>query len=669
MEFFYFKKDVEAAFIKMMEAGKLFIVNVDNDLLWMGYLLSFPEGEERQSHNCNACKSFIRHMGKAVSIDPVTYEIKTFWDDVHTPGYEKTAADLAKLVKEAAICNIFMQDMNEFHGCDNNIQRLPDGSTRQWHHLYVNLPATYRFNERTSRFSSLSAFKGDVVARRGVFMRSLTELKTEAVETVIDLIEDNNLYRGSEFLKSLQEFLKVKKSVEGIANLENYCWLHYDNPIAKIRNTAMGTLLINLSDGMDLERAVKAYENIMAPTNYKRPNALITKKQIADAQKKVEELGLVDALPRRHAQVEDISVNDVLFVNRDTAKKMIGGSMLDMLSADKPVNPKEFTKATEVTIEQFLKDILPGSTNVEALVENNHIPNFVTLTAPVNKDAGNLFKWNNNFAWVYNGSVADSFKEKVKAAGGNVEGFMRCSLHWFNYDDLDVHVTEPNGHEIYYANRRSYTTGGTLDVDMNAGSGKTRDAVENIVWTDRSRLAPGRYTVFVNQFNKRESIDVGFEFEIEVDGELHKFAYDKIVKGNVTVAYIDVSHNGIITVSPVLPSNASYKSKTEWSIDTMKFQKVSCIMLSPNHWEGNNVGNKHYFFMLDGCKNPDPVRGFFNEYLRADLEKDHRRVFEALASKAKTEYSDNQLSGLGFSSTQRNELVVKVDNKTFKIKF
>lgn len=46
-----------------------------------------------------------------------------------------------------------------------------------------------------------------------------------------------------------------------------------------------------------------------------------------------------------------------------------------------------------------------------------------------------------------NGSVADSFKEKVKAAGGNVDGFMRCSLHWFNYDDLDLHVTEPGGRE------------------------------------------------------------------------------------------------------------------------------------------------------------------------------------------------------------------------------
>lgn len=55
-----------------------------------------------------------------------------------------------------------------------------------------------------------------------------------------------------------------------------------------------------------VEKAVKSYENIMAPSNYKRPTALITKKQIEAAQKKVEELGLTDALPRRHARVEDI---------------------------------------------------------------------------------------------------------------------------------------------------------------------------------------------------------------------------------------------------------------------------------------------------------------------------------------------------------------------------
>lgn len=171
---------------------------------------------------------------------------------------------------------------------------------------------------------------------------------------------------------------------------------------------------------------------------------------------------------------------------------------------------------------------------------------------------------------------------------------------------------------------------------------------------------------------KREHIDFGFEVEIEINGELHKFNYDKMVSDReyIAVAIIKVDSIGNITLSPVIAEGAtSYKSMNEWGIDTMRFQTVSCIMYSPNYWEGNEIGNKHLFFMIDGCKNPDPVRGFFNEYLRPDLEKDHKRVFEAIGSRAKAEYNDNQLSGLGFSSTSHDEVVVKVDNKPFKIKF
>ena len=42
MEFKNFKKDVEAAFNNMI-AEILFVANVDKDLLWMGYLLSFED--------------------------------------------------------------------------------------------------------------------------------------------------------------------------------------------------------------------------------------------------------------------------------------------------------------------------------------------------------------------------------------------------------------------------------------------------------------------------------------------------------------------------------------------------------------------------------------------------------------------------------------------------
>lgn len=74
----------------------------------------------------------------------------------------------------------------------------------------------------------------------------------------------------------------------------------------------------------------------------------------------------------------------------------------------------------------------------------------MTLTAPSNKDAKNLFKWPNNFAWTYNGDLADSsIKDKVQAAGGKVNGYLRCSLAWYNGDDLDIHIIQPRDNGFY----------------------------------------------------------------------------------------------------------------------------------------------------------------------------------------------------------------------------
>jgi hypothetical protein len=94
---------------------------------------------------------------------------------------------------------------------------------------------------------------------------------------------------------------------------------------------------------------------------------------------------------------------------------------------------------------------------------------------------------------------------------------------------------------------------------------------------------------------------------------------------------------------------------------------------SPNYWdEQNGIGNKHYMFMLKGCVNPELPNAWFNEYLTSDLYPAHRKVMEALGSKAHVLETNDQLSGIGFSSTLRNELVVKVKGATerlLKIKF
>ena len=82
-------------------------------------------------------------------------------------------------------------------------------------------------------------------------------------------------------------------------------------------------------------------------------------------------------------------------------------------------------------------------------------------------------------------------------------------------------------------------------------------------------------------------------------------------------------------------------------------------MHSPNHWDGNQDGNKHWFFILDGCKNDLPTRGIYNEFLRGDLTE-HRKVFEVLGDKTKCPVVDEQLSGIGFSSTRNDVATIAV---------
>ncbi len=163
----------------------------------------------------------------------------------------------------------------------------------------------------------------------------------------------------------------------------------------------------------------------------------------------------------------------------------------------------------------------------------------------------------------------------------------------------------------------------------------------------------------------------GFTAELEYEGTLHSFAYNKELKHyeKVTVATINFSKaNGIKFLSSLPATTAS---KEVWGITTSNFHKVQMVMNSPNHWDGNETGNKHYFFMLENCGNPDSSRGFFNEFLKEDLTE-HRKVFEILGSKMQTGESDEQLSGLGFSSTKRSHVFCKVTGsftRTIKILF
>jgi hypothetical protein len=645
------KKQVRDNFDKLSK-NPLFYVDIDRDEIFQQYLNGFEE-ETKQSHNCNSCKSFLRQYAGVVAI--IDNKRVSIWDNiVAEPEYQKSVENLANYIHSLPITNVFL---NEFAKCgtDSNLDKVRGV---QWNHFYFELPSKF-VNSR-----DIDAVRGRKRTNKETLMRSLEELTINTTETILDLIAQNSLYRGKEFESGLKNFLSLQKEYQTIDDKENYCWLkstELPESACNIRGTAIGTLLVDLSeDKMDLDGCVTKFERLVAPSNYKRPTALVTPKMVEQAKEKLTELGLLGSLERRYANETDLSVENILHTENSSVVTDVFGE----IAKDTLVNPKTFSKVDEVTIEDFIKKVLPTSKSIEVLVENSHLPNFVSLLTSCEKETPSLFKWDNNFSWNYTGGITDSVKERVKQAGGNVDGELRISLSWSNHDDLDLHVIQPNGSLIYYGDKQ-----GKLDVDMNAGGmNLTNEPVENVIFTENP--LEGKYVVKVNNFCRRVSNNKGYEVQIECRGEVYDFEFEKSPSDGATQTIVEFNYsrtNGVTFKSKV---KSQIVSKEKWGIKTNQFVKVKKVMLSPNHWD-KPTGNKHYMFFIENCVSDEDARPFFNEFLKSEFDE-NRKVFEIMGSKIKVEKTNNQLSGIAFSETQKNHLLVRVDGnfkRVIKINF
>lgn len=657
MSFQKFANAVKAQLDLMVKKsdGKLLRVDLSKDDLWDSYMNAFPEGtnpihKERREYDCNTCKQFIRNMANAVILDKG--EVITVFDVEAEGYYADVAKAMSDKIKSAAV--VGPKFTNEpSYGTISNGNHTTGGI--HYHFYTGKLPNT------VYRGSAAATERGRAESAVGVAIRSVTELSDYAVDTVLDLISENQIYRGSEFKTAIQAFKQFKAEALRAKSINNYCWSRYNNiGPALIRNTAIGQILIDISEGVEVETAVKKFESIMAPSNYKRPKAIATKAMIEKAEQHIMELGLAESLARRHALTSDLTINNVLFANRkakDLMEKNVFGALIDMV--DK-VSLPDVSKLKEISIDDFLNNVLPTAKDIQIAISNDQQGNLVSLTSPANHKAPSMFAWDNGFGWAYNGDVTDSIKEKVKNAGGNVDAYIRISLAWHNYDDLDLHLKTPKG-EIYFGHKRSGFGG--LDVDMNAGGGSTREPVENI-YLD-SNLPDGDYSIVVDNWCRREASNVGFTVQFEYDGATSEFVYDKNADKTKVMSF--TVKDGVITKTDK-DLKAGCAAKEVWNIKTNTWQDVTMVMKSPNHWDGNAVGNMHTFFIIDGCVNPLSARGFFNEFLKQELQE-HRRVFEMVGSKMVVPFSEHQVSGVGFSSTKTNKVLLKVDNRPMVVVF
>jgi len=106
------------------------------------------------------------------------------------------------------------------------------------------------------------------------------------------------------------------------------------------------------------------------------------------------------------------------------------------------------------------------------------------------------------YAWANHlEEIEENRKDDVQLIDAALEygyGDVQITLTWDNLADLDLHVIDPNGEEIYWANQYSFSNG-VLDVDDINGEGP-----ENIYWPENE--APiGNYEVYIHMYPWVES--------------------------------------------------------------------------------------------------------------------------------------------------------------------
>lgn len=714
MNFKQFNGQIQKQFAKMCATGILFKVDVSWDDLWITYLLSFEDEKvfrdpATSEHSCNSCRSFMRRYGNIAAIDSEGNLMSLFSDLGDVGEYSAPAVACDDLIKKSQISGVFFETYYKLDkklnyesctenqktyklGLESNLKKYTQEEVDkfgvvntekiyEFNHFCVHLPKKYVDFTGNSKEQIEATYKD----KYAVFKRAMEEIPLDTLRLVTDLIKQGSLLDGKAHLHAVEDIRKCKEAYEQTTfSKDVFCWItshKMDERVAKFKNTLIGVFCTELAEGEELNKACLNWNKRVDPANYHKAKSPISQRQIEEAKKFIQENGLEDALNRRLANIDDIKASEILHLNGGDGKiKEV--SIFDNMKATSTRHKRnEFNKLSEVTIGQFMSDILPSCTSIEAYFENRMEGNLVTLTTPVNPDSKQVTKWGNiakNYSWTFKGNLAGKsmLKQAVKDAGGNVEGALNFRLAWndgngADRSDLDAWAEEPNKTKIGYSsgyrkdqNNKRTSFSGQLDVDNTDPRGKL--AVENITWTKLEKMRDGVYRLWVNQYSAKNS--QGFKAEIEFNGEIYSYTYNRPVSGNVKVADVTLK-NGVFSIKHHLPTGE--QSKEVWGLETNDFYKVNLVCKSPNHWGDNEVGNLHYFFMLENCKASGKIRGFHNENLLPDILK-HKKVMEVLGGTQMITPTGKQLSGIGFNATVRDELIVKCSGnfkRMLKVKF
>lgn len=117
-----------------------------------------------------------------------------------------------------------------------------------------------------------------------------------------------------------------------------------------------------------------------------------------------------------------------------------------------------------------------------------------------------------------NGSAFGVFQQSGVAVISVGTGDVQVNITWDSRADVDLHVIDPSGAEIYWAAKTS-ATGGQLDLDSNAGCGSDGPRAENIFWASGLVAPRGEYVVRVDYWSNCGEVRTNYVVTVNVRGK------------------------------------------------------------------------------------------------------------------------------------------------------
>lgn len=404
------------------------LFTTDASGLFEAYLAAFPQ-EERQHHNCHACRRFLETFGGLVAIGEDGEASPAMWSASFAPtGFLGVARVLEEQVRRARVTGVFLESKETWG--------LP--VTGEWHHLAVYAPAHLVFARNPLKTA------GQAMAERreehGMLCRALADYPMEVVERALPLLESDSLYRSEKCLGVARWFLELHKAREATKHRErrdNLVW----RAVAEappgwchIRSTMIGTLLEDLAANLPFGEVSRRFAEKMHPLQYQRPQAAPSAGQIARAEKVIEKLGAAGALARRFATLDDLKL-----IWRPKASAPEGGKKRGEVFAHLREDKRGVTRGLEVpaqhiTWEKLARTVLPNAERIDYCVPaRGPFIAFVTAATP---DAPPILQWDredkrNAVSWyVYHGGSPATQWKLTPGAWCQVTGVTLMPPQW-----------------------------------------------------------------------------------------------------------------------------------------------------------------------------------------------------------------------------------------------